>query len=356
MQKNKLKLLCYGTVAVAGVGFFGYLFMRYLLVLLLPFMIAWCVGMAVRRPASFFSQKTHIPVKLWRLLLTALLISGVLVPVGLGVYRLSLELWHFLERIGSGEGSIPGLSILDRNGLLGGLLSGLGEQVRDGVYQLLVKLLGSLAALLSGVLSSVPKILLGSLVTVIASVYFALDVDKINSTLAELIPKGARRFTDKFKNGFLAVGVKYLRSYLILMGITFGVVLVGFLILRVPYAVLLSLAVSVLDILPVIGVGTVLIPWSVVELIRGNTALALGLLAVYGANLVIRQLTEPKIIGKHLGVHPILTLLLLYIGYSLFGFTGILFVPLATVLIQLLLNKEDSAKVDQSASAETDGG
>ena len=233
MQQEKLRSLCYGLIAVVGAGLLAYLFMRYLLVLLLPFAIAWCVGMVIRRPSDYLASRTGISVKLWRLLLTAVLIIGILTLLGLGVYRLSLELWHFLERLGQGE-ALPGLSALGGGGLLGGVISGFGEQVGEGIYQLLVKLLGSFADFLSGILSSVPRVALGSLVTVIASVYLALDIDKVNGTMLGLIPDGARPTVDRIRSGFLTVGVRYLRSYLILMGITLCVMLTGLLVLRVP--------------------------------------------------------------------------------------------------------------------------
>ena len=136
------------------------------------------------------------------------------------------------------------------------------------------------------------------------------------------------------------------------MLITFAVMLVGLVILRQPYALLLALIIAVLDLLPVIGVGTVLVPWSVYELVLGDTGVGIGLLILFAVHTFIRQFAEPKIVGKNLGVHPIVTLSLLYVGYSLFGFVGLLLVPIATVLIEVTVGKKDSAKVNEGIGGE----
>ncbi|MBO5879672.1 MAG: AI-2E family transporter, partial [Clostridia bacterium] len=97
--------------------------------------------------------------------------------------------------------------------------------------------------------------------------------------------------------------------------------------------------VAVLDLLPLIGVGTVLVPWSIFEFVLGNTGRGIGLIVLLVAHELIRQFAEPRIIGKNLGVHPIISLILLYVGYGAFGFFGILLVPLFAIVLNILLNK-----------------
>jgi predicted PurR-regulated permease PerM len=102
-------------------------------------------------------------------------------------------------------------------------------------------------------------------------------------------------------------------------------------------------------------VGTFLIPYSIFELVRGNTYLAVGLLILYAVQTVIRQFAEPKILGKNLGVHPLLTLVILYVGYALFGFVGLLLVPLFTVIAEILFAEKNSSDVVETPPAERDG-
>ena len=113
----------------------------------------------------------------------------------------------------------------------------------------------------------------------------------------------------------------------------------------VKYAVLFAFIVALLDALPLIGVGTVLVPWSIYQLMFGNVRLGIGLIILFVAHEVIRQFIEPKIVGKNLGIHPVLSLILLYSGYILFGFYGLIFIPLLSVIIDILLNKNDTSKV-----------
>jgi predicted PurR-regulated permease PerM len=121
--------------------------------------------------------------------------------------------------------------------------------------------------------------------------------------------------------------------------------LTGFLILRIEHALLLSIIVAFLDILPIIGVGTVIIPWAIVEFAIGDGSLAVGLLVLFVVNAIIRQLAEPKIIGKNLDLHPIATLILLYVGYSLFGFVGLIVLPVIVLSIGVVLKGNNATEI-----------
>ena len=101
-----------------------------------------------------------------------------------------------------------------------------------------------------------------------------------------------------------------------------------------------------LDMLPVIGVGTVLVPWSVFSFVTGDGRMGVGLLALFVANTLIRQFAEPKILGKSLGIHPLVTLAVLYLGYSFLGVVGIFLLPIASVLISSLIVKNGASKVE----------
>ena len=122
--------------------------------------------------------------------------------------------------------------------------------------------------------------------------------------------------------------------------------LCGFLVLRVSQAPIIALIVAALDILPIIGVGTVLVPWSVFEIARGNVAVGVGLIILFLVNEVIRQFSEPKIVGKSLNIHPLLTLLLLYLGYSLFGISGLILIPVIIAVLGLV-KKDEAADVGE---------
>ena len=242
--------------------------------------------------------------------------------------------------------------IVGEGGAIGGALGALGDVIGSALYSLLSSLLESVGSLVSAFISGVPRAMLFLLITVIASIYFSLDLENIASFLRRILPERLIRILRGVKRSFFSVGVRYIRSYSLLLLMTFVVLLTGLLILRAPYALIVAIIVSFLDLLPVIGVGTALIPWSIYSFFVGNTSLGAGLLILYVIHTVIRQLAEPKILGKSLGVHPIITLIFLYAGYTLFGFVGVLLVPLLTVLFDIAFDKKNTAEVDEPPVAE----
>ena len=116
-----------------------------------------------------------------------------------------------------------------------------------------------------------------------------------------------------------------------LMGLTLLILLLGFLLLRIPNAPLWALGVALVDAFPVLGTGTVLLPWILLCLLQGDTARAVGLLGIYATVSLSRSAMEPKLLGRHLGLDPLVTLMALYIGYKLWGIGGMIFAPLLTV-------------------------
>jgi predicted PurR-regulated permease PerM len=136
------------------------------------------------------------------------------------------------------------------------------------------------------------------------------------------------------------------------MFFVFVILLIGFLILGVKYAILLAVIFALLDMLPLIGIGILMIPWGFFEIIFGNTGLGIGILVLFAVAEITRNLIEPKIVGKNLGIHPILTLVLLYASYSLFGIFGLLLIPFLSVILNIALNKNNSAEVGEREGAE----
>ena len=103
-------------------------------------------------------------------------------------------------------------------------------------------------------------------------------------------------------------------------------------LLRQRYALLLAALIAAVDALPVFGVGTVLLPWAAVALLRGETAAGLGLLLTYGAASLTRTALEPRFLGRQIGLSPLLTLASMYAGFRLYGILGMILLPVAVIL------------------------
>jgi predicted PurR-regulated permease PerM len=136
------------------------------------------------------------------------------------------------------------------------------------------------------------------------------------------------------------VSRKYIKAYGILLLLTFALLLIGFWILGVEYAFLLAFLIALADLLPVIGVGTILIPWGIIMLIQKEFYLGFGLLILFLAISLIRQVAEPKVLGKSLGLHPLLALFATYVGFTLFGLLGMILAPIVALLGKRLLSSQ----------------
>ena len=338
MNKEKIEYYAHLTITVLGAVFASYVFIRYLFFAVLPFLIAWGVAFAIRPVAKKISDGTKISYKIVSLTLTLLAVAGSLAVLISAISYAVGEAWSFLSSLGENEQTYKIIQrILNP---IQGLLDGKdgAEEIRMHISEAVKNMISSLlSGLINGLRSlvvSVPKIFLFVLVTVISSIYFSFDLEKVNSVVLSRLPKNISKKLVDFKNNFLTTVMQYMKAYLIMMLITFMTMLVGFIIIGVRYSVLLAFIVALLDALPLIGVGTVLVPWSVYELLFGNFSRGIGILILFVLHTVARQFIEPKVVGKNLGIHPILSVVLLYAGYYFFGFLGLLFIPLSAVLVK----------------------
>ena len=356
MNYEKIKKYTYLVVLVIGALLLSYLFFKYILIYTLPFLIGWFLAFAIRPPSAFIAKKLKMKPKAVRLIFTILVFVAIFGLSALVIWLLSREVWELIAGIGRGDSSfdefISGLTSTD--GLFGRLFGNFSSYVADALYSVFTSMLNSFGSIVSGAVSIIPKSLLFIVITVIASAYFSVGLEEVNAAVKRLLPKKVSAVLVRIKDGFLSTLLKYLRSYLLLLLITFIEMLVGLFLLRAPYPLVMAIVIAFLDLLPVIGVGFVLIPWGVWSFVIGKTPFGIGLLVLFAFHTVLRQVIEPKIVGKNLGMHPLLTLVFIYVGYSVFGFIGIVLVPIFTVLVNITLGKKDSTEVTEITRGQGD--
>lgn len=198
---------------------------------------------------------------------------------------------------------------------------------------LLDKAIRYVLGLAGSFLSHVPDSALSLGTAVISSFLISARLPKIKAWLEKRLPREKLKpILEGLKRMKNAVG-GWLLAQLKLMGVTFVILTLGFVLLRIAYAPLWALVVSLVDALPVLGTGTVLIPWAVICFLQGEAARAIGLLGVYAVITLTRSMLEPKLIGRHLGLDPLVTLMALYAGYKLWGVGGMIFAPLLAVTV-----------------------
>ena len=315
-------------------------FAEYVLPVIMPFLLAWLVVTLTASSAIKLSERIKSPVRIIRLLMSLLLCVIFFLTLALLVWQISSALWRLLSDIEEDSRFYETLSAIFSMNIpvLGDLPFELVDKISGAVERVISGGLTLVANGITSLVSGLPRLFLFLLVTLISLVYFALDYDKISAFITSVLPKRVSQIITRLRTALITVVKKYVFSYFILLLITYSVMLCGLWLLRIDHAPVIALFISILDLLPIIGVGTVLIPWSIIELAMGNKLLGIGLILLFVVNAVIRQLSEPRIVGKSLNLHPVITLIMIYVGYSLFGFLGVLILPVIAVSVATALN------------------
>ncbi len=345
------------AVALIGGGFLLYLFARFLFGLFLPFALAFVLAAITRPIARFLSRKTGWSLRVCAVLGTTffLLLFGVL------AYLLFLRLFTEVQRLidfliedsAREDGSVarvlrifrewstrvPLFSRLQELDIVKELIGDPSAYFTEQLQKMLSELASKLTAVLAALLGRLPGVLFFLVVTLIACFYFTLDYEKVCGVLERLLPQGLRAHVPSWKQRFSRAFKRCVKAYFLLFLLTFAELFLGFLLLHVSYPFLLAMVISLLDILPVLGVGTALIPWAIFAFLAGSTGRGVGLLVLYGVMSVIRQIAEPHLVGKSIGLHPIVMLIAFYVGLSVFGVAGILIGPMLALLCKLLFER-----------------
>ena len=209
---------------------------------------------------------------------------------------------------------------------LPGMISNLGSTVTN--------LSGKIVSGITGIASRLPSILLNSIICLIATVFISVDFDRIRLFIRKNLPEKPLRVAVNVKNSFLEMIWQFIKSYAIIFCITVAEITVGLLIVGVGNPLLFGILIGIFDALPIVGSGMILLPWSIITLLTGNTMRGLGILIIYAVVVIARQIIEPKIVGKHVGLRPIVTLTRMYAGSKLFGgLIGLFGLPITAAII-----------------------
>ena len=327
------------TLFIAFIAFLIYFTLKYLIVWLLPFVIGFIVALILQSPINFLTAKTGIPRALLSFLLVFFIMNAIFALIGFIAYRLYLETTDFVVFISD---SAPEIKNAFNNISLwySDFLNTLPNDLSDIIQNSPAKLIDKAISYITGFISSstrwllvnIPAILLTTVLSVVASFFMTNDYKKITRFILLQFNEKNRSVICNAKRLFLENILKMLRGYLFIMFITFLELIIGFTVLKLDYAIVLALIIAFLDILPVVGTGTALIPWSVISLFTGNTYMGIGLIIIYIFITIFRNIIEPKIIGRQVGLPPLVTLIAMYLGLKLFGFVGLFTFPILIII------------------------
>lgn len=232
--------------------------------------------------------------------------------------------------------------IIDHQQTLNNLLLNINSKISGILQTLINKFTPSFASSALSGISKIPHMILFVVMTIMSSYYFASDSQRISNFFKSKLPHSTIDRINSFSGTLSFATLQQIKAQ-ILISLTISVALViGFSLFSIEYAVLAGLVIGLLDVLPVIGAGTFLIPWGLFNIISGNFPLGGKILFMYFIVIVIRQLIEPKIVGKKLGLYPLISMLCMYIGLKTYGFLGLIFGPIIANICKAVLQMKES--------------
>lgn len=352
MEKKKQFLISFAYYALFAL--LAYCGVKYALPVLMPFLLAFGIVLLLRGPARQIAQRTGGTERIWTLLLLLifyLLLFGLILLFG-------------IKSVSSAGGFFQRLPELYRGTLLPALnqfFAWAGERAAQFDPELvdvletashemtlsLSQMISSISTVafnsVSGLLMRMPTLIINTILMVVSSFYLASDYHRISISVINLVPEKWMRLLHEVQGKLkYSLGI-YARSYLLIFFITWGELFLGLLLLRIPYPFPISLMIAVCDILPVLGTGTVLIPWALIAALLGYYPMVAGVGVLYLVITIIRNFIEPKLVGAQIGLHPLLTLVSMIVGANLFGILGLFGLPVAlSILVQLRQDKHGS--------------
>ncbi len=354
-------LVLYAAVAL----FFGYVFLKFLLPALMPFFIAWVIALLLQNIINKLYDKARIPKKLSAFVLVLLVAAALAAICYLLIKRVYGELSIFAENasdfltkahedpefaakwIKRIDSAVPFLNI---ERWLTNVWKNIDVRLENATVSIITNLTSKILPILGDIITFVPEALMYIFVIVFSSYYFAVDFDKINRLIIRIMPKGARRYASAAKKEMSGTLGKLLKAYGLIIIITFTELFIFLSIIGVKYSLIIAFFISLIDILPVLGTGTVLIPWGLALIILGQTGKGAAILGAYAFITIAREIIEPKIIGKSIGIHPLAALAAMYAGLKLFGIVGMFVLPLSVMLIKNIYTKSGLSNIIKEGS------
>ena len=345
-----------------------YYFMNYAFWLVAPFIAAFLIAMFLQKPVRAVSKKTKIKKNIVAAVAVLLIVALLLSLIVLVGYRIFVEFRGLGQYLMSKLNDLPNLIQSTEAWLIShlkflpdSLESTAVSAINDFADRLLLLVveqkntfceaqssgldISVLATPLGGLLSTakqIPAFLTALLISVIACFFLTCDYDNFTKMIKSSVSEQHEASLVRTKRLFGDILGKMVKSYATIILITFCEVAIGLNVLKLigvydgGYIIAVSIVTALVDIFPVLGTGTVMIPWAIISFFSGNYGLGIGLLVLYALITVIRQILEPKLVSMNVGMHPVITLMGMYLGVQLFGVIGIFTLPITFFLLKAL--------------------
>lgn len=342
-----LKILCNLAFTIVGILVVIFVLPK-VIVYFMPFFVGFLFSLLVNPIVRFLDRRIKISRKFGSMLMIAMAIGivalfvyglGTVLGIGLSNFRdylpvmsanAELEFKNAIERLQTLINDLPFVSGVD--------LSNLTNDIVNFTSDLLTKAEGGdTVSAIGDVAKSIPNMIVYVIMGFLATYFFIADREKLAEKLDKLLPESFKEKTLRLYRQTLGAVGGYFKAQFKIMGVIYVVLVIGLIILQVKYAWLIGFGIALLDMLPIFGTGTVLIPWAVIKLFSGSYQITIGMIALYVLTFLIHQLLQPKMVGDSLGMNPFAALFFMYVGYRVSNVFGmIIAIPIGMLLINLV--------------------
>ncbi len=363
IEKRRSTLINAAYIAlICVVIFFAY---KYIFGLLLPFVFAFVVATLLQKPVNFITRKTPVKRSLAGALCVFLLIAIIILILTFSGLQLFTQIKGFIDYVIARLQNISQVSenikvwVLDVISFLPETLrTTLNEQITlffdeiitNGFENISISSIGiDWGSLISkggiaikDTVVQIPTVLIACVISVVACVFMTSDYNKIKYFILNQFSDEHRKklvMSKKLAEGTLK---KMIKAYSLIILITTVEMLVGLTVLKLTgvfnseFIVPISIGIAIIDIIPVLGTGTVLVPWAIYSFIAGRIGMGVGLLVIYALVTVLRQIIEPKLVAGQVGLPPIVTIIAMYVGTKTIGVLGFFVLPFAVIVVKEL--------------------
>lgn len=342
----------YGILAVLAIVAW-----KYLIPILMPFIVGFAVASIIQIPLRRIPTRSTAQRKLLSTVLCVALYVIVLSLLILICYLTVNETGRFLSSLPTlfSESLYP--IIMDGSQWLENLLAPIDPALAEWIIEMGKNAAGSLVqfatdlsagavkVVASGAIS-IPGVLVTVIIAIVSTFFISADYTMVLDFLKSLIPESKRHYIVHIVRYAQTAVLVYIKSYSILFCVTFAELWLGLTLLRIPYAFAIALGIAIFDLMPILGTGGILLPWSVILLVMGNIPLAIGIALLYVVITIVRNALEPRLVGEQIGMHPLATMVAMILGLKLMGLVGMLLFPITLVAV---------TNLRKSARAESEG-
>jgi len=345
----------FGLLGTAAFAIVSILLLRFFV----PFVIGWFISYIANPLVTWLERRLKIVKKISSALIVIIVLAGIGIALyfaGSKIYKEMVILLNNMPEIFEQAKGV-GNNILNA---LYDLLHHLPEGVKDSLTPFVdnmgtyfsdyIKDLSIPTVTMAGnVAKRIPSVIIYAFFTTLSAFFFTANREELIRVSRKITPDPILRRVSLIISNFKSAMGGYFKAQFKIMAVVFVILLIGFIILNVPFYALLAILIALLDFLPFFGTGTVLFPWAFYQLMVRDYKMAIGLVVIYAVTQGVRQLIQPKLVADSIGLDPLATLVLLFIGYKLGSVLGmILAVPLGMIVINLITSGSFDFLIDDA--------